>query len=157
MLVDAAKGIEDRTRKLFEVSIEVSYFLLPIFRHFTEEETFLTHYPDKLHTHCNNYQVCRMRKLPIFSFANKMDRPSLTPYEIIDQVMHSPLFYSILLYSTLLHNVLLTDNGRSTDKETSVDMQRERKKQCYHISFFIHLISFHLSSSLPLFHCYPPL
>ena len=27
-----------------------------------------------------------MRKLPIFSFANKMDRPSLTPYEIIDQV-----------------------------------------------------------------------
>lgn len=48
MLIDAAKGIEDRTRKLFE--------------------------------------VCRMRKLPIFSFANKLDRPSLTPFEIIDQV-----------------------------------------------------------------------
>jgi peptide chain release factor 3 len=48
MLIDAAKGIEDRTRKLFE--------------------------------------VCRMRKLPIFTFANKMDRPALTPFEIIDQL-----------------------------------------------------------------------
>eukprot|EP00981_Chlorochromonas_danica_P010193 scaffold3054_cov152-Ochromonas_danica.AAC.2 len=48
MLIDAAKGIEDRTRKLFE--------------------------------------VCRMRKLPIFTFTNKMDRPSLTPFDIIDQL-----------------------------------------------------------------------
>ena len=48
MLVDAAKGIEDRTRKLFE--------------------------------------VCRMRMLPIFTFCNKMDRPSLSPFEIIDQL-----------------------------------------------------------------------
>lgn len=48
MLVDAAKGIEDRTRKLFE--------------------------------------VCRMRKLPIFTFCNKMDRPSLSPFELIDQL-----------------------------------------------------------------------
>lgn len=48
MLIDAAKGIEDRTRKLFE--------------------------------------VCRMRKLPIFTFTNKMDRPSLAPFEIIDQL-----------------------------------------------------------------------
>lgn len=48
MLIDAAKGIEDRTRKLFE--------------------------------------VCRMRKLPIFTFTNKMDRPALTPFEIIDQL-----------------------------------------------------------------------
>lgn len=48
MLIDGAKGIEDRTRKLFE--------------------------------------VCRMRKLPIFTFANKMDRPALTPFELIDQL-----------------------------------------------------------------------
>jgi len=48
MLIDAAKGIEDRTRKL--------------------------------------YQVCRMRKLPVFSVANKLDRPSLSPFEIVDQV-----------------------------------------------------------------------
>lgn len=57
MLIDAAKGIEDRTRKLFE--------------------------------------VCRMRKLPIFTFTNKMDRPSLTPFEIIDQVRsHLPLDFT---------------------------------------------------------------
>eukprot|EP01040_Poterioochromonas_malhamensis_P004099 gene4099-4387_t len=48
MLVDAAKGIEDRTRKLFE--------------------------------------VCKMRKLPIFTFANKLDRPSLSPIDLIDQI-----------------------------------------------------------------------
>ena len=48
MLVDGAKGIEDRTRKLFE--------------------------------------VCRMRRLPIFSFVNKMDRPSLSPFELMDQL-----------------------------------------------------------------------
>lgn len=48
LLVDAAKGIEDRTRKLFE--------------------------------------VCRMRSLPVFTFCNKMDRPSLSPFEIIDQL-----------------------------------------------------------------------
>ena len=51
MLIDAAKGIEDRTRKLFE--------------------------------------VCKMRKLPIFSFANKLDRPSLSPFEIVDQVRNT--------------------------------------------------------------------
>lgn len=49
MLIDAAKGIEDRTRKLF--------------------------------------QVCKMRKLPVFTFANKLDRPSLSPFDVIDQVL----------------------------------------------------------------------
>ena len=54
MLIDGAKGIEDRTRKL--------------------------------------YAVCKLRKLPIFSFANKFDRPALSPFDIVDQV-------SIILYS----------------------------------------------------------
>lgn len=27
-----------------------------------------------------------MRKLPLFTFVNKMDRPALSPYEIIDQI-----------------------------------------------------------------------
>ncbi len=69
MLIDAAKGIEDRTRKLFE--------------------------------------VCKMRKLPIFSFANKLDRPSLSPFEIVDQVptpitCHSvELRLSLFLYSPI--------------------------------------------------------
>lgn len=48
MLIDGAKGVEDRTRKLFD--------------------------------------VCKLRSLPMFIFVNKMDRPSMTPFEIIDQV-----------------------------------------------------------------------
>ncbi|EOD22728.1 putative mitochondrial elongation factor [Emiliania huxleyi CCMP1516] len=48
MLVDAAKGLEPQTRKLFEVA--------------------------------------RLRRLPLFTFVNKLDRPSLSPYELIDQI-----------------------------------------------------------------------
>jgi peptide chain release factor 3 len=48
MLLDAAKGLEPQTRKLFE--------------------------------------VCRMRRLPLFTFCNKMDRPALNPMEIMDQI-----------------------------------------------------------------------
>jgi small GTP-binding protein len=48
MLIDGAKGVEDRTRKLFA--------------------------------------VCKLRKLPIFTFANKFDRPALSPFDIVDQV-----------------------------------------------------------------------
>lgn len=29
------------------------------------------------------FEVCRMRNLPLFTFVNKMDRPALTPYEIM--------------------------------------------------------------------------
>ncbi len=48
MLIDAAKGVEDRTRRLFE--------------------------------------VCRMRKLPILTFVNKMDRPGRDPLSLMDEV-----------------------------------------------------------------------
>ncbi len=48
MLLDAAKGLEPQTRKLFEVT--------------------------------------RLRMLPLFTFVNKMDRPALSPYEIMDQI-----------------------------------------------------------------------
>lgn len=48
MLVDAAKGLEPQTRKLFE--------------------------------------ICRMRKLPTFTFVNKLDRPALNPFELCDQI-----------------------------------------------------------------------
>ncbi|KAJ1621511.1 P-loop containing nucleoside triphosphate hydrolase protein [Pavlovales sp. CCMP2436] len=48
MLVDAAKGLEPQTRKLFEVA--------------------------------------RLRRLPIFTFVNKLDREALTPLEICDQI-----------------------------------------------------------------------
>ncbi|CAJ1934445.1 unnamed protein product [Cylindrotheca closterium] len=32
------------------------------------------------------FEVTRMRKLPLFTFCNKMDRPALSPYEIMDQI-----------------------------------------------------------------------
>lgn len=48
MLIDAAKGVEPQTRKLFE--------------------------------------VCRMRGLPIFTFMNKLDRPSREPLDLIDEL-----------------------------------------------------------------------
>jgi peptide chain release factor 3 len=48
MVIDAAKGIETQTRKLFE--------------------------------------VCRRRNIPIFTFMNKMDRPTRDPLELIDEL-----------------------------------------------------------------------
>jgi peptide chain release factor 3 len=48
MVIDAAKGIESQTRKLFE--------------------------------------ICRMRGIPIFTFMNKLDRPSLSPLALLDEL-----------------------------------------------------------------------
>ena len=48
MILDAAKGVEAQTRKLFD--------------------------------------VCRQRGIPIFTMINKMDRPSLDPLELLDEV-----------------------------------------------------------------------
>lgn len=48
MLIDAAKGVEPQTLKLFE--------------------------------------VCRMRGIPIFTFFNKLDRPSREPLELVDEL-----------------------------------------------------------------------
>jgi peptide chain release factor 3 len=48
MVIDAAKGIESQTRKLFE--------------------------------------VCRRRDVPIFTFMNKVDRPTLDPLDLVDEL-----------------------------------------------------------------------
>jgi len=48
MLIDAAKGLEPQTKKLFEVA--------------------------------------RLRRLPLFTFVNKLDRPARTPYELCDEI-----------------------------------------------------------------------
>ena len=32
------------------------------------------------------FEVCRMRELPLFTFVNKLDRPAMSPYEIMDQI-----------------------------------------------------------------------
>ena len=50
MVIDAAKGIEKQTRKLFE--------------------------------------VCRRRGIPIFTFMNKLDRPTKDPLELLDELEH---------------------------------------------------------------------
>ncbi len=48
MLIDAAKGLEPQTRKLFE--------------------------------------VCRLRRLPVFTFVNKLDRPGRPPLALLDEL-----------------------------------------------------------------------
>lgn len=48
MVIDAGKGIESQTRKLFE--------------------------------------VCRQRRIPIFTFMNKLDRPTREPLELLDEL-----------------------------------------------------------------------
>jgi peptide chain release factor 3 len=48
MLIDAAKGVEPQTKKLFE--------------------------------------ICRARRIPLFTFINKMDRPSRDPLDLLDEV-----------------------------------------------------------------------
>ncbi len=48
MVLDAAKGVEPQTRKLFD--------------------------------------VCRKRHIPVFTFINKMDRPALSPLELLDEI-----------------------------------------------------------------------
>lgn len=50
MVIDAGKGIESQTRKLFE--------------------------------------VCRRRNIPIFTFINKLDRPTLDPLALLDEIEH---------------------------------------------------------------------
>ncbi len=50
MVIDAAKGIEKQTRKLFE--------------------------------------VCRLRQIPIFTFINKLDRPTKEPLALLDELEH---------------------------------------------------------------------
>src|SRR5580658_1936065 len=48
MLIDAAKGVEPQTRKLFA--------------------------------------ICRARRIPLFTFINKLDRPSRDPLELLDEL-----------------------------------------------------------------------
>src|SRR5579883_363559 len=48
MLIDAAKGVEPQTKKLFA--------------------------------------ICRARRIPLFTFVNKLDRPGLDPLELLDQL-----------------------------------------------------------------------
>jgi peptide chain release factor 3 len=87
MLIDAAKGVENQTRKL--------------------------------------YEVCRLRRIPIFTFANKMDREGKDPLALIDDVesTHGIKCYPVTwpigigdrfkgLYHRLRKELLLYEKGR---------------------------------------------
>ncbi|MBT3219440.1 MAG: peptide chain release factor 3 [Proteobacteria bacterium] len=84
MLMDNAKGVEPRTRKLFE--------------------------------------VCRLRRLPVMTFINKMARPGLEPLELLDQVAETLDIRTVALnwpigmgqdfagiYDRMTHEVVLYD------------------------------------------------
>lgn len=47
---------------------------------------FTTVYTFPQTVNCCERQVCKLRALPIFTFVNKMDRPSLSPFELLDQI-----------------------------------------------------------------------
>lgn len=95
MLIDAAKGVEAQTRKL--------------------------------------YEVCRLRRIPIFTFANKMDREGRDPLALIDDVEQTlqmkcyPVTWPIGmgdrfagLYHRLKHQLLLFRKGDETPEVVPV-------------------------------------
>lgn len=99
MLIDAAKGVEPQTRKLFE--------------------------------------VCRMRGLPIFTFINKLDRPSREPLDLLDElekvlgIRSCPMSWPIGMgdrfrgvYDRLSHEVL----AFQTEGEANVKGRLQPKK-----------------------------
>ena len=98
MLLDAAKGLEPQTRKLFE--------------------------------------VCRLRGLPLFTFCNKMDRPALSPYELMDQIQEefqlesfpvlwpigTPFSFVLLLLCSSMYTVHIQTHNKCTTKILSTSL-----------------------------------
>ncbi|MGE3681466.1 MAG: peptide chain release factor 3 [Bdellovibrionales bacterium] len=95
MLIDAAKGVEAQTRKL--------------------------------------YEVCRLRRIPIFTFANKMDREGREPLALIDDVESTlgikcyPVTWPVGmgdrfrgLYHRLRRELLLFERGRADPEVVAV-------------------------------------
>src|ERR1700722_14091845 len=102
MLIDAAKGVETQTRKL--------------------------------------YEVCRLRKMPIFTFANKMDREGKEPLALIDDVETTlgikcfPVTWPIGmgdrfrgLYHRLRKELLLFEKGRVESEVVPVESWADTK------------------------------
>jgi peptide chain release factor 3 len=102
MLIDAAKGVEAQTRKL--------------------------------------YEVCKLRRTPIFTFANKMDREGKDPLALIDDVESTlgikcyPVTWPIGigdrfkgLYHRLRKELLLYERGRVEAEVVKVDGWNDEK------------------------------
>lgn len=102
MLIDAAKGVEAQTRKL--------------------------------------YEVCRLRRIPIFTFANKMDREGKDPLALIDDVENTlgikcyPVTWPIGigdrfkgLYHRMRKQLLLYERGRIEPEVVPVSGWQDEK------------------------------
>lgn len=76
MLLDAAKGLEPQTRKLFEV---VRMRSLPLCKIVLSSRNYVCH---RLISIFSIHFVL----LIVVTFVNKMDRPAMSPYEIMDQI-----------------------------------------------------------------------
>ncbi len=112
MLIDAAKGVEPQTRKLFE--------------------------------------VCRMRGIPIFTFINKLDRPSREPMDLLDElekvlgIRSCPITWPIGtgdrfrgVYDRTSHDVLVFQ----TEGEANVKGRlKPRKVDSFDDPFFVNLV-----------------
>ena len=101
MLIDVAKGVEERTKKL--------------------------------------YEVCRYRKVPIFTFINKLDREGKTPLDLLDEVEQTlkmscyPMTWPIGIgsrfcgiYNRLNKTINLYDQRREGDEVTIVPVEHYR-------------------------------
>jgi peptide chain release factor 3 len=107
MLIDAAKGVEPQTRKLFA--------------------------------------ICRARKIPLFTFMNKLDRPSRDPLELLDElenilgigaypinwpIGNGPSFRGVYDRTTKdVHLFERTEHGAKKAPVAVTDVRDERMKQ----------------------------
>ncbi len=98
MLIDVAKGVEDRTKKL--------------------------------------YEVCRLRKIPVFTFVNKLDREGKDPLTLIDEVEKTlgmscyPVTWPIGIgqrfkgiYNRITKQVIFYDQRREGDEVSVFDFK----------------------------------
>lgn len=101
MLIDVAKGVEERTKKL--------------------------------------YEVCSYRKIPIFTFINKLDREGKAPMDLIDEVESTlkmtcyPVTWPIGIgqrfrgiYNRVTKEVILYDQRREGDEVTVIPVKGHR-------------------------------
>src|SRR5882672_6406344 len=78
MVIDAGKGIETQTLKLFEVCRQRGVSIQLI--HESEDRDAPLTQTLKL------FEVCRQRGVPIFTFMNKLDRPARDPLALLDEL-----------------------------------------------------------------------
>ena len=100
MVIDAAKGVEDRTRKLMEVTrlrdTPILTFMNKLDRDIRDPMELLDEVENELKIGCapitwpigcgKLMEVTRLRDTPILTFMNKLDRDIRDPMELLDEV-----------------------------------------------------------------------